>query len=272
MKKILILNDIHHGETRASTTHPGEVRQANSQALTTLSGYIDIFNSRNYDCVINLGDAIRDTNSKTNDIVLLDECIKVFSKINGNKFFIPGNHELKTLSDEEIFNVTNKYKVSSVTPQIFELGSFQIILINSVINEQSLGSIPEKTIAWAKKNIDNTKKTIVFSHYSLLDLDGYANFYFDQEHRYMTYTNGDKLLNLLSKTSKVLSINAHTHMGSYKKLSNIDAISALAFSENIGAMQYPDANPGVYSEIWVDRNSVYFKSYSGKYCFLSMEL
>ena len=272
MIKILLLNDIHHGDTKGSTTHPGETRQANSQALQVLAGYIDTFNSRKYDVVINLGDAIRDVKDKESDLNLLDESMKVFSKIQGNKYFIAGNHELKTLDDDDIRAISDKHNVTSSIPCMLELGSFQILLIDSEIEENGLARISERTTNWIENTIDKTKPVMIFSHYSSLPLDGYANFYFEKDPKYMSYINGSDIARILSRSPKVVSVNAHTHMGSYKKLSNIDAISALAFSENIGAMQYPDANPGVYSEIWVDGNSVYFKSYSGKYCFLSMEL
>lgn len=272
MKKILILNDIHHGETRESSTHPGEIRQANSQALATLSGYLNSFNSKDYDCVINLGDAIRDTNNKAADLVMLEEFMMVFEKINGNKFFVPGNHELKTLTNDEICSLAIKYNVSSLTPQIFELENTQIILINGDIDENSLSKIPEENIAWIEKNVSYDKQLILLSHYSLVELDGYANFYFANDYKHMSYTNGNKLLNVLKRLPKVASINAHTHMGSYKRVSNVCAISALAFSENIVAMQHPDANPGIFSEIWIDEEKIFFKSFSGKYCFLSIEL
>ncbi len=272
MKKILILNDVHHGDTRESSTHPGEIRQANSQALSTLSGYLSSFNSRGYDSVINLGDAIRDTSNKAADLVMLDEFMKVFEKINGNKFFVPGNHELKTLTNEEIDNLAKKHNISSLIPQVFELENTQIILINSDIDEKSLSNIPEDNIAWIEKNISYDKKLILLSHYSLVELDGYANFYFAKDYKYMSYSNGYKLLNILKRLPKVVSINAHTHMGSYKRVSNVSAISALAFSENIVAMQHPDANPGIFSEIWIDEEKIFFKSFSGNYCFLSIEL
>ena len=272
MIKILLLNDIHHGDTKGSTTHPGETRQANSQALQVLAGYIDTFNSRKYDVVINLGDAIRDVKHKSSDLKLLDESLKVFSKIQGTKYFIAGNHELKTLEDDDIRAIADKYNVTSSIPYMFELGSFQVLLIDSQIEENGLARISERTINWIENTIDKTKPVMIFSHYSILPLDGYANFYFENDPKYMSYVNGSDLAMILSGSPKVVSVNAHTHMGSYKKLSNIVALSALAFSENISAMQYPDANPGVYSELWIDKDKIYFKSFSGKYCFLSFVL
>lgn len=271
MYKILILNDLHHGVTRESTTHPGEKRQANSEALSKLSEYIDIFNSRKYDSIVNLGDAIRDVSNKDKDLLLLDEAMKVFSRISGPKFFIPGNHELKTLKDSDISEVVSRYNISSCNPQIIRLGGFQVLFINSEVDQNSLGKIPEKSITWIEENINLEMPTIVFSHYSIIEIDGYANFYFDQDHRYMTYTNGHKLLSILNQIPKVIAVNAHTHMGSYKKILNISAVSALAFSENILSMDHPDSNPGVYSELWIDTDNVCFKSFSGKYCFLNIE-
>lgn len=272
MTRILILNDIHSGDTRPSTTRPGEVRQANTQALSTLESYIPKFNSDSYDFVVNLGDIIRDVKDRDLDQRLLKSALQIYVKIHGDKIFIPGNHEYKSLSSQDILasmaevNIGNKFRGN------IQLGRHTIVWIDSVIGNRDLASISDDTLRWLDATILPGNQVILFSHYSIPPLNGRGNFYFADDARYMSYTNGNKVLEILGKCAHAITINAHTHMATYKSNSNTECISCPAFSENITAMQHPDANPGIYSELEFDDSRALFRSYSGKYCFLSFEL
>lgn len=271
MTKILILNDIHAGKSRESTSHPGLVRQANSQAIEKLSSYISKFNSEKYDFIINLGDLIRDED-KENDLINLSNTLEVISKLVGRKIILAGNHEYKLLSINEVDNVLSKYDLLNDKNGIIQIDNTKYIWIDSLIGDKDLASISSSTLSWLDEQIKDDDIVILFSHYSVAPLDGKDNFYFANDFRYMSYTNADQVLKILNRCAKAVTINAHTHMGTYKRNGNVQSISAMSFTENIVAGEYPEANPGVYSILSIDGDKMMFKSYGDDFCFLSLEL
>ncbi len=272
MTKVLILNDLHLGESRESSTHPGIVRQANSETATTLEAYLPKFNQGKYDLVVNLGDAIRDTGDANTDTRLLETSLSLFNKICGEKVFIPGNHEYKEMEESDIVSVMRKVGLKNELNGSIILNDIQFIWIKSKIGERDTASVSKETLTWLNEVIDPNLTVILFSHYSAVDLDGKDNFYFADGYKYMSYTNSKELLAVLDKCKSVITINAHTHMSTHKITNSINSISALSFSENITASKYPDANPGIYSELEIEQGKAIFRSYSGDFCFLNIEL
>lgn len=272
MTKVLIINDLHLGESRESSTHPGIIRQANSETARVLESYIPKFNLEKYDLVINLGDAIRDTGEVDSDIALLETSIALFNKIDGQKVFIPGNHEYKEMKETDIVGTMRKVGLNNELNGSVILGDIQYIWIKSEIGELDIAAISKETLTWLEEVIDPNLMVVLFSHYSAVDLDGKDNFYFADDYKYMSYTNSKDLLEVLDKCKSVITINAHTHMSTHKITNNIHSISALSFCENITAIKYSDANPGVYSELEIEQDKTIFRSYSGDFCFLNIEL
>lgn len=273
MTKVLILNDIHAGVSHLSTSRPGGLyRQANNEALTTLETYVPKFNRSLYDLVVNLGDAISDTNNRDGDMKLLNSSLGVFSQIQGEKVFIPGNHEYKVLTEDDIHEVMKNVGIENVFNGLLKIEDTTFVWIKSLIGEKDLASISNETLTWLDQLITPGSNVVLFSHYSIPSLNGKDNFYFDQGHEFMSYTNGDVVLNMMERCGSAVTINAHTHMSTYKKTGKVSSVSALSFTENIVAMKYPDANPGIYSELEIAGTKKYFRSYSGEFCFLNVEL
>jgi 3',5'-cyclic AMP phosphodiesterase CpdA len=273
MTKVLILNDLHVGESRESSTHPGIIRQANSETSAVLESYIPKFNQTKYDLIINLGDVIRDTGDVYTDTQLLETSLSLFNKIDGEKVFIPGNHEYKEMGETDILQVMRNVGLSNDLNGSIILDGVQFIWIKSEIGERDLASLSEETLLWLDQTIKLDLPIVLFSHYSAVPLDGKDNFYFGgDDYEYMCYTNSKELLTILGTCKSVVTINAHTHMSTYKTVKNIQSISALSFCENFSALKYPDANPGIYSELEITDNKKIFRSYSGDFCFLNAEL
>lgn len=272
MTKVLIINDLHLGESRESSTHPGVIRQANTETVSVLESYIPKFNQGKYDLVMNLGDAIRDTGERKADIELLELSLNLFNKIDGQKVFIPGNHEYKEMREDDIINTMRKVGLNNDLNGSMILNDIQFIWIKSEIGERDIANISKETLTWLDEVIDPNLKVVLFSHYSAVDLDGKNNFYFADDYKYMSYTNSKDLIAILDKCKSVVTINAHTHVSTHKITNTIHSISALSFCENITAIKYPDANPGIYSELEIDDGKTIFRSYSGEFCFLNIEL
>lgn len=272
MSRVLILNDLHIGESRESSTHPGIIRQANNETSSVLESYIPKFSREKYDLVINLGDVIRDTGKVASDMALLESSLALFNKIDGRKIFIPGNHEYKEMKNVDIVGTMRKAGLFNELNGYVTLNDVQYVWIKSEIGEHDIASISKETLTWLDEVIDPKSMVVLFSHYSVVDLDGKDNFYFAGDYKYMSYTNSLDLLEVLGKCKSVITINAHTHMSTHKITDNIHSISALSFCENITANKYPDANPGIYSELEIYQGKAIFRSYSGEFCFLNIEL
>ncbi len=100
LNKILIINDLHFGKSRKSTSRSGIIRQANTQSEETFKSLIPYFNNKEYDLVIQMGDIIRDTYEKSLDIDNASRAIKAVNSITHPKFHILGNHDIEPLSRE----------------------------------------------------------------------------------------------------------------------------------------------------------------------------
>ena len=103
--KILVLNDIHHGETRVSTSHPGVIRQPNSQSLEKLAELVEELSDHAFDLVIQLGDLVREIGDRNHDKILLKEALQPFSRLPFPVLHSLGNHELNIFSVEELENI-----------------------------------------------------------------------------------------------------------------------------------------------------------------------
>lgn len=272
MTKILLINDLHIGTSRESSTNPGLVRQANTEALATFEGYISKFNREKYDLIVNLGDSIRDESSKIKDIENLNLALKTFVKLRGKKVVIPGNHEYKHMNTLEISKIMREVGLEKEIPGYITINKTKYVWIDSMIGERDLAKVSDESLTWLRNNLNQDDNVVLFSHYSIPPLNGKDNFYFGSDYKFMSYVNGNKVMEILSNCKSAITINAHTHMASFKITGKIPSISALSFSENIVSMKYPDANPGIYSVIEISENTRTFKSYSGDFCFLSIEL
>lgn len=228
--------------------------------------------SLNPDLAINLGDSIRDTAKKYHDIQLLELSLSVFAQISTKKIFISGNHEYKVLTKLDVEQIMKKLGINNEMSGETRIGDTKIIWIDSVIGKKDIASIHPATLEWLDDVVENDSNVVFLSHYSVAPIDGKDNFYFATGPEYMTYTNGSEVLKILERCRSAITINAHTHMSTNSMKGKVKCLSLLSFSENIVAMKYLDANPGIYHTLEIEGDRRILRSYSGDFCFLSTEL
>lgn len=271
MIKILLISDLHAGETTDSTNHPGHKRQANSTALNTLKKYIPKFNEGKYDLVVNLGDNIRNSSDRENNINNFRESVNVFEQITLPKLYIAGNHEYKNMTKEEVENVLKNSNSNYDKFGIKQIENIKFIWINSVLGEKDLASISAEILDWLSKEIFPGDNVVLLSHYSLCPINEPANFYFGNNPKYMSYENGEQVIEILKRANSAITINGHTHMANHKIQGAINSFSIMSFSENITAMSEVEINPGVYSVLEIEENQRTLKTFSGEFCILRYE-
>ncbi|NCS97828.1 MAG: hypothetical protein GW762_04540 [Candidatus Pacebacteria bacterium] len=265
MTKILLLNDIHLGISRNSTTHGHLIRQANTQAQSTLEALIPHFNSLNFDLVVHLGDALRDTYDFETDAKNMISALNLINQITAPAIHLLGNHELNAFTKEQI---TTLYSSQEISPEFLgskKINDIDISWLDLNIDQKKI-TVPQKTLSFLK----NESPTILFSHFSLIPIDPKGSFYFENEPEGMYYANGQDILDQLSEKTTVC-INAHVHLLTHTVINNRHFISCPAFSENIAAQEYPQNNPGVYSILEVTQTNFCLTSYSGDFCFAKLE-
>lgn len=269
--KILLIGDIHVGESRDSTSQPGVVRQANTQAEETLAGLIPRFNALDFDLVVHMGDALRDTYVKEIDKRNTTKTLKLLNQIEAPKVHLLGNHELRAFSLDEIKDV---YRNAAVDPLFFgmqEFEHFRIVWLDLELHDEVNAFLPQKTLEWLNSLPPSQKPTVVFSHYSLVPIDAVGSFYFEKQPADMHLSNATETIAALRRLSPTLSINGHVHLLSHQQKNEVHYISAPSFSENIAGQQFQENNPGIFSILDMAEDQFVFTTYSGEFCFSKIQ-
>lgn len=270
-KTFLILNDLHFGESRDSTSNPGVIRQANSEAKETFTALIPHFKALSPDTVLHLGDALRDTYKKDIDTQNTTDAIKLIESLNLATIHTLGNHELRAFSLDELTSIYESIVPDVAFHGLLSFGEFQIVWLDLALDENNAPYLPQERLAWLQSEVPTDIPTIVFSHYSLVPIDPTGSFYFANEPEGMYYQNHEEIREALTTLNVSLCVNAHVHLLSHQEVDGVHYISSPAFTENFAAEKFPQNNPAVYSVLKITDSSFVFTSYSGNFCFAKIQ-
>lgn len=270
--KILLLSDLHIGESRESSSHPGIIRQANNEALGDLRSLTQFFNDQNYDLVFQMGDIVREKGAKDLDIKNYESVLSTLSELKYSIIGLLGNHELNTFSYEELSKLYKKYNCGGNFYGSKEINNYQLIWIDHQIDKDGVQFLSQERINWLKNTINKHSKTIIFSHYSIIPRNPKGNFYFEKDELTIRYKNSEEITNLLEDSNVKLAINAHEHWISIKERNGVKYVAVPSFSENIAGQKHSNNNPAIYTVLETDNENITIKSYSGDYCFFSLEI
>lgn len=267
--KFLIIGDIHFGKDSLSTTHPGVLRQSNTKALDAIVKLLDFTKEQNFDQVIWMGDYIRDESNPKSDAQNLSTILKEINKCKFDSIYLIGNHEQRALTEEKISEI---FSQNQIQPEFWGkkiVDNWQIIWFDSLFEDQR--TVPDLRLKWLEKQLNSQPKTLLFSHYSLPPINSAGSFYFEKFPEAMYYANTKKIIDLISKYSVPIAINAHNHIVSCQQENNTWFITAPAFSEKIASDHESDFHPGVYSILEITDNQFVFSSYSWEFCFAKIQ-
>lgn len=265
--KIIVISDIHAGETRVSTTHGDVIRQANTQALTQLTKTMPYLNQLEASYLVHLGDALRDVKNPSTDQSNLLATLKQLQTLNIPQLHLLGNHEQMAF---ERNTLTTLYHNTQIPPEFQghqSTDGFNLIWLDFVLDEHNEAWMSDSQLAWLEQIPVNQQPSIVFSHYSLVALHPRGSFYFSKNPKAMGYQNAAAIRAILAKKNVRLCINAHVHFLSHQIIDGVHYISNPAFSENIAGSAFPDNNPGVYSLLEITDTHFDFLSFSETYAF-----
>lgn len=173
--KILVFTDLHYygGDNPQFNTSKKLVKYA----LPMLDELMKIAESENVDFVVNLGDIIQDTYDKQRDI----ECLTfMFEKLKGFScpcYSVLGNHDMKMMDSEKEVEAIMGYESN----YSFDKDGFHFVFLTTDVRPE-LGidrggiyktqTLPEKTLEWLEKDLDNNKlPCLVFTHFTLCEVE-----------------------------------------------------------------------------------------------------
>lgn len=267
--KLLIIGDVHFGQNSTSTTHPGVWRQSNTQSLDAIEKLLELTNKQDFDQFIWMGDYIRDEGNPNNDAQNLSTILNKIHKCKFDSIYLIGNHEQRALTEEKISEIFSQNQIQLKFWGKRMVDNWQILWIDSIFEDHRV--VSDQRLAWLEQQLKSHPQSLIFSHYSLLPINSAGSFYFENFPEAMYYANTQIIIDLISKYSVPIAINAHNHIVSCQKENNTWFITAPAFSEKIASDHESDFHPGVYSILEITDNQFVFSSYSWEFCFAKVQ-
>lgn len=108
--KFAIINDSHIGPENSGSER-GIQRKLVAQGKKLLAEFIAKMNGQEKpEFVVNLGDSIEDVNDRNIDIQSFKKVLALFSKLIIPVYFLIGNHDVRTLTQEEIAKILRYHR------------------------------------------------------------------------------------------------------------------------------------------------------------------
>jgi len=232
-----IISDIHLGPLDRGFIK-GVQRKLSNLSEELLEEYVNKMNTLvQPDFVINLGDVIEDISNKNIDIKNYKKGIKILQKLKMPLYHAIGNHDLRTLTEEDIKNILgyNELYYSFDYQDWTFIGLFSQIIGNHTVDITDIKTvIPQKQLKWLKNTLAKTnKKTIIFLHYSLADQDLKDNFWFERDKVNALVTNRKEVRKIITQSGKVKAVfNGHLHWNKQTIHNNIPYYTVQSLIEN----------------------------------------
>jgi len=235
--KFAIINDIHIGNYRP---HKGIYRKVTPRAEKLLRNFVQKMNSSFMpDFVVQGGDMIEDTNLVV-DKKNYKRGLAILSKLNCPVYHLVGNHELKYLSIKYL-KETLKYK--KLYFNIDSKGFRFIFLFTKRFYPSKEIKLDSSQIKWLKKKLNTDKKIVIFSHYSLVEVNTHENFWFSGRPDLTFIKNHRQFLDTIFGKNVKLAFNGHLHWNKKAVVNGVHFITVQSLVENTsGKVEGPPAN------------------------------
>lgn len=214
-----IVTDIHFAEIPRSGT------RMYSQSLDKLKECIDTMNTYKVDFLVELGD-FKDKSQPVDEqktLGFLKQVEDVFSRFNGPRYHVLGNHDEDCISKEQFLSVAKNSGIDS-TKSYYSYNSrgFHFVVLDA--NYDSLGkdfdhgrydwgdpNIPENEIKWLETDLKESKEPVIIFIHQLLD--GALPF---------QVKNASQVRGILENSGKVNYVfQGHFHEGNYSEINGI---------------------------------------------------
>ena len=181
--KIVIFSDLHY----LDVNHKEKTnRKLTKLAMPILEKLINEIN-RNIkpDICVNLGDLIEDTENYNQDILNFNYAYSKLKNIKCPLYFTVGNHDLKSLSNEnDLLKILGHNSLTfSIDIKNYHLVFLGLSIDNDIENNDGginrTNKISERDIKWLEEDLNHTNlKTLIFCHYGIAEDDMVGNWWF----------------------------------------------------------------------------------------------
>ena len=241
-----MVTDIHYADLDPDKAPCGVVgRRYYRESLRKLGEAVALFNTRGLDFAIELGDFKDDSGGREPTLAHLDRIEEAFSRFNGPRYHVAGNHDFDCVTDEEFFSRIPNAGVTSKTGYYsFECGKVKFIVLNACFdsklqpyscnNPWNDANVPPDELAWFESELESAKgNVIVFCHQRL---DNVA----EPNH---IVKNAAAVRSVMERSGKVRGvITGHQHRGGMCMINGIPyySLRALVCDSGEGANSFAE--------------------------------
>lgn len=249
-----LVTDLHYAERQ------NKGLRFYDQSKNKLIDAIQVFNKKNLDFLIELGD-LKDQGilpEKNQTIAFLDEIENTLSKFKRKIYHVLGNHDMDSISKDEFLKHThNSGKARAKNYYSFIQSGIKFIVLDANFNEDgsdynsgnfdwTYSMIPINQKEWLQYELNkNDYPAIVFIHQLLDSFSGIS--------KLVCVKNAEEIVEILEKSNNVLAVfQGHHHDGNYSFRNGIHYFTMKAMVQG----SLPDNNSYAIIEIDTDLNII----------------
>jgi Icc protein len=199
-------------------------------------------NYKDLDCVLFGGDNFNNNASKASDALKFKEII---SGLNCPYYVVRGNKESSPHPKGDSINL-DEFKKIFVDDKILKVNGkdwllsikgYNILGLDSCINNANNGLYEEKTIKFAESTLKDGKPTVILNHHP------YTNYWRGTEekdlHKYILNNSEDVQKRLFSYSNLILTLSGHKHIDSVTAINKTKVIVTRGFVRPLDLDNYP---------------------------------
>lgn len=254
--KFAIITDLHHGPEGAGIKD-GVQRKLVSETLSQVEHITEVFNKMDdIDFIVNLGDSIEDVNDESIDIQYFTEIQNKLSHLKSPLYTLIGNHEQRTLTHEKLRELLDlkslhySFKVKGVK---FIALHVKMLGDHTVVQSDIRAGIDEEQLQWLQEELEEDMPTVIFSHYSVAEMNLTGNFWFEDYPQHALISNRADVRKILEMNNNVIAfLNGHVHWNNMTVHNKIPYITQQSVSENFTGNGTP---AGTYSVVEITEDA-----------------
>ena len=148
----------------------------------------------------------------------------------------PKNNSLNLSTFKKIFFKDKSFTVDGAD-WLLEKKGYQILGLDSCIQNANNGAYTKKTMSFAKKALDTKKPTIVLNHHP------YTNYWNETDeksiHKYVLNNTDEVQKELFTYSNLILTLSGHKHIDSVKEIQGTKVIATRGFVRPLDLDMYP---------------------------------
>lgn len=240
-----------------------------SDSLNKITQCANIFNERQVDFTVNLGDLIDSNDHKASDKSYLRDILNVYSKFDKDIYNVLGNHDIISLTKKEVIESLDEFFESSF--YTFNKGHYQFIVLDANFNKDGddWEECGNENYDWTDSNISTQQKEWLFNELQKakdkkIIIFTHGNLDYRVKQGKMDphiIRNAYEIREIIEKAGKVIAvIQGHYHTGYYQRINTIPYITIAAMVTGEGIEN------NSYAIVTIDKNKIIVEGFGKQQC------